>query len=156
LLISSGIYPFNVLEGIQVFPSGICEVCFEAVKVASFIMFTLWNYTFLALLFLLATAFAQNSTYDYIVVGSEPGGGPLAANLARAGNSVLLLEDGDDRGDQLDQEIIGWAFLAFNDPLQRWDFFVKYYSDNENYLAGRTSDVEDYQWRLLCWDQPTS
>lgn len=37
-------------------------------------------------------------TYDYIVVGSGPGGGPLAADLARAGYSTLLIEaGGDDR-----------------------------------------------------------
>ena len=54
----------------------------------------------------------------------------MAANLAKAGQSVLLLEAGDDRGTALDQEIIGWAFLAFNDPAQRWDYFVKYHSDN--------------------------
>jgi choline dehydrogenase len=28
--------------------------------------------------------------YEYIIVGSGPGGGPLAANLARHGHSVLL------------------------------------------------------------------
>jgi choline dehydrogenase len=59
-------------------------------------MFSLWNFAFFALLFLPATIFAQNNTYDYIVVGSGPGGGPLAANLAKAGQSVLLLETGDD------------------------------------------------------------
>lgn len=41
----------------------------------------------------------QHDTYEYIVVGSGPGGGPLAVNLARAGHSVLLLEAGDDQGD---------------------------------------------------------
>ncbi|KND91020.1 hypothetical protein TOPH_04423 [Tolypocladium ophioglossoides CBS 100239] len=33
-------------------------------------------------------------SFDYIVVGSGPGGGPLAVNLAEAGYSVLLLEAG--------------------------------------------------------------
>jgi choline dehydrogenase len=39
----------------------------------------------------------DNRTYEYIVVGSGPGGGPLASNLARAGHSVLLVEAGDDQ-----------------------------------------------------------
>jgi choline dehydrogenase len=70
---------------------------------------------------------AQTSadTYDYIVVGSGPGGGPLAANLAKAGASVLLLEAGDDQGTNLNEAVAGWFFLANNDPVMRWDFFVK-------------------------------
>jgi NADPH-dependent 2,4-dienoyl-CoA reductase/sulfur reductase-like enzyme len=55
----------------------------------------------LALAFLTALASPQvaatsldNKTYEYIVVGSGPGGGPIASNLARAGHSVLLLEAG--------------------------------------------------------------
>jgi len=108
-------------------------------------MFSFWNFTFLGLFFLPALILAQKNTYDYIVVGSGPGGGPLAANLAKSGNSVLLLEAGDDRGDQLDEEIIGFAFLAFNDPTQVWEFFVKYHSDNSltlqnQHLTWRTAD----------------
>ena len=34
--------------------------------------------------------------FDYIVVDSGAGGGPLAARLAEAGRSVLLLEAGGD------------------------------------------------------------
>jgi choline dehydrogenase len=45
----------------------------------------------------LATESVNNKTYEYIVVGSGPGGGPIASNLARAGHSVLLLEAGDDQ-----------------------------------------------------------
>ena len=108
-------------------------------------MFSLWSLAFLALLLLPTILLAQNNTYDYITVGSGPGGGPLAANLAKAGQSVLLLEAGDDRWTALDQEIIGWAFLAFNDPAQRWDYFVKYHSDNaltlqNEHLTWRTTD----------------
>ena len=55
--------------------------------------------TFAYLAFLMSTpvlAFASidNATFEYIVVGSGPGGGPIASNLARAGHSVLLLEAG--------------------------------------------------------------
>ncbi len=32
--------------------------------------------------------------YDYVIVGSGAGGGPLAGNLAKAGYKVLLLEAG--------------------------------------------------------------
>ena len=34
--------------------------------------------------------------FDYIIIGSGAGGGPLAANLARAGFKVMLLEAGGD------------------------------------------------------------
>lgn len=39
--------------------------------------------------------------YDYIVVGSGPGGGPLSARLAIAGFKVFLFEAGDDQGANL-------------------------------------------------------
>jgi len=79
----------------------------------------------------LPTVFAgqsQPNIYDYIVVGSGPGGGPLAANLAKAGASVLLLEAGDDQSKNLNQAIPTNFFASYSDPLQRWDF-VKYHSD---------------------------
>ena len=37
---------------------------------------------------------ALEDEYDYIVVGSGAGGGPVAVNLAKHGFSVLLLEAG--------------------------------------------------------------
>ena len=43
-----------------------------------------------------AAAAVDNKTFEYIVVGSGPGGGPIASNLARAGHSVLLVEAGYD------------------------------------------------------------
>jgi choline dehydrogenase len=53
--------------------------------------------TFLLSAQALAAASVDNKTYEYIVVGSGPGGGPIASNLARAGHSVLLIEAGDDQ-----------------------------------------------------------
>src|SRR3954470_23996257 len=66
---------------------------------------------------------ADNKTYEYIVVGTGPGGGPLAANLARAGHSVLVLEAGDDKTENLN--VSQWINFnaAGNDPATRWDFF---------------------------------
>lgn len=48
----------------------------------------------------------DNKTFEYIVVGSGPGGGPIASNLARAGHSVLLLEAGDDQTENVYDEIL--------------------------------------------------
>ena len=58
----------------------------------------------------------NNKTYEYIVVGSGPGGAPLASNLARAGHSVLLLEAGDDQTENLN--VSQWINFnaAGNDP----------------------------------------
>ncbi|KAH4182176.1 hypothetical protein HBI25_217470 [Parastagonospora nodorum] len=91
--------------------------------------------TFAYLAFLMSTpvlAFASidNATFEYIVVGSGPGGGPIASNLARAGHSVLLLEAGDDQTENLN--VSQWVNFnaAGNDPATRWDFFVKH-SDDE-------------------------
>ena len=58
---------------------------------------------------------AAQDTFDYIVIGSGPGGGPLASNLARANYSVLLLEAGDR----------STAGNAEYPPQITWDFFVR-------------------------------
>ena len=74
---------------------------------------------------------AGRDEYEYIVVGSGPGGGPIAANLARAGHKVLLIEAGDDQGQNLHAKIPTF-FAAFEeDASQRWDFFVKHFADPE-------------------------
>lgn len=54
------------------------------------------RFSLLATLLETACAVAAQDVYDYIVVGSGPGGGPLASNLARANYSVLLIEAGDE------------------------------------------------------------
>jgi choline dehydrogenase len=58
--------------------------------------------TFLA--FASATSLSTNE-YDYVIVGSGPGGGSLAANLAAEGHSVFLIEAGGDNSDAYVQQI---------------------------------------------------
>jgi choline dehydrogenase len=67
--------------------------------------------------------------YDFVIVGSGAGGGPLAANLALEGFSVLLIEAG---GDQINDHYSVPAFhgLSTEDPLLSWEFYVKHYSDD--------------------------
>ncbi|KAF7187222.1 hypothetical protein HII31_11477 [Pseudocercospora fuligena] len=43
--------------------------------------------------------------YDYIVIGSGAGGGVVAPRLARYGYSVLLIEAGDDQGNDLNVKV---------------------------------------------------
>lgn len=81
-------------------------------------------------------------SYDYIVVGSGPGGAPLAANLARAGHSVILLEAGDDQGNNPNVSLIGNFNTATNDPSTRWDFWTKHSEDPERELK-----FEHMVWR---------
>ncbi|KAK0614634.1 hypothetical protein B0T14DRAFT_570548 [Immersiella caudata] len=69
------------------------------------------------------------TTYDYIVVGSGPGGAPLAANLARAGYSTLLIEAGGDEADNPTYRDLGNFIEACNDEASRWDFWVKHNDD---------------------------
>lgn len=67
--------------------------------------------------------------FDYVVVGAGAGGGPLAANLARRGHRVLLLEAGRDPGHRLTYQIPAWHALASEDPAMRWDYYVDHYDD---------------------------
>ncbi|KAK3345794.1 GMC oxidoreductase-like protein [Lasiosphaeria hispida] len=90
--------------------------------------------------------------YDYIVVGSGPGGGPIASNLARAGHSVLLIEAGDDQSNNLNSEIPAFFPFAYVDPTIRWDFFVRNYANDtlalqNNHLTWRRSDGSFYVGR---------
>lgn len=76
--------------------------------------------------------------YDYVVIGSGPGGGVVASNLAKAGHSVLILEAGDDSSGAND--------FSQYPPEITWDFFVKHYPDGDNrnnlysHLTWRTPD----------------
>ncbi|KAK0542847.1 hypothetical protein OC845_006416 [Tilletia horrida] len=73
----------------------------------------------------------REKEYDYVVVGSGPGGGTLASRLARLGHSVLLLESGDDQSNNLNVTVPGYMAAVTEDKQIRWDIFVNHYQDQQ-------------------------
>ncbi|ETS86651.1 hypothetical protein PFICI_00479 [Pestalotiopsis fici W106-1] len=69
------------------------------------------------------------TSYDYVVVGSGPGGGPTAANLAVAGYKVLLIDAGGDSGDAMVEEVPAFFPQSTEFVDTEWDFFVTRSSD---------------------------
>lgn len=71
---------------------------------------------------------SEDNKFEFIVIGSGAGGGPLAGRLAQAGFSVLLLEAGGKDPGQF-SPIPATHGRAADDPLINWNFFVKRYTD---------------------------
>ena len=70
----------------------------------------------------------QSAEHDFIIVGSGAGGGPLAANLAKNGFHVLVLEAGGWDAPEVAQ-VPAFHPHASEHPDLSWEFFVKHYAN---------------------------
>jgi len=76
-----------------------------------------------------------DAEFEYVVIGSGAGGGPLAANLAKAGFKVLLMEAGGDscsesEAGRLYYEVPIFHGLSTEYKECQWDYFVRHYADD--------------------------
>ena len=82
----------------------------------------------------------KDTPFDYLIVGSGAGGGPLAARLALAGKMVLVIEAGRDPVAARSREFPlaetgevtqspGYHGAATEDAEMSWQFSVRHYAD---------------------------
>ncbi|KAK5625874.1 hypothetical protein RRF57_001590 [Xylaria bambusicola] len=86
---------------------------------------------------LIPIAKPAKSEYEYVIVGSGPGGAPLAANLAIAGHSVLLIDAGGDYGHLRERESPALANPSSERNEVSWGFFTHHYENDEIALKDR-------------------
>lgn len=75
-----------------------------------------------------AIASGDEDLFEFIVVGSGAGGGPVACNLAKAGFRVLLLEAGTNYQGR-NTDVPAFHPLSTEDPAMSWHFYVNHYGN---------------------------
>lgn len=90
-----------------------------------------------------ASPTARDTQYEFIVVGSGAGGGPLACRLARAGHKTLLIESGNDQKGNINITVPAYQGVVSDDPKLRWDIFVNHYQDQS-----RAQRDPKYTWEV--------
>ena len=73
--------------------------------------------------------------FDFIIVGSGAGGGPLACNLVEAGYEVLLLEAGSRDTNSPARDVPLFHPAASEDESLSWAFYTNHYQDPERQAA---------------------
>src|SRR5690349_2996579 len=84
---------------------------------------------------------APDTEFDYIVIGSGAGGGPVAANLAEAGYTVLLLEAGGQE-ENAHYSVPAFHPLSTEDQALQWNYFVRHYADDKRQNNDTKRDKE--------------
>ncbi|HMG33657.1 MAG TPA: GMC oxidoreductase [Blastocatellia bacterium] len=96
----------------------------------------------------------SDESFDYVVVGSGAGGGPLAANLAKAGYKVLVIEAGGDPCTENETGRLMYEVPIFHGDSTEykpcaWDFFVRHYTDDAQ--QARDSKKVEIDGRDMIW-----
>ncbi|MFD2178173.1 GMC family oxidoreductase [Veronia pacifica] len=74
------------------------------------------------------------NTFDYIVVGSGPGGAPLAVRLAKAGFTVAVVEAGIVTPEDTNAyNIPAFSVKAAEDESVCWDFYPKFHDEADDH-----------------------
>jgi choline dehydrogenase len=69
------------------------------------------------------TPVAGEGEFDYIIIGSGAGGGPLAVNLSKHFR-VLVIEAGADCGPSPNYQVPYFNSAALEDPAMAWEFWI--------------------------------
>jgi choline dehydrogenase len=71
-------------------------------------------------------------------------GAAVASNLPRNGHKVLVLEAGEDQGDNINQQVPGFHAFSSEDRSMCWNYYVKHYDDEE-----RAKNDSKMTWETL-------